>query len=307
MKTEFLEEEKAKLLSEFKQIESIEEKFLFWERSLNCKYLTFFIAKSNSSHFNPSTLFFNELDDFRIIVKEKDNSIYNKLVLDNYKNLSRFQKNSKLLDLDTFKNDFEEKLLQVSNKKEFIELEIDRLNDIISKLSKPNSDAPFDNSHTFFYHSFNENYLNNQPIDLGERPFYDIENLIAYVNGEILSKHLKFIKETSANLDNKTSKKPESLTLDEQFLVLDYLGIFSKTQNCKTIEKQARLISLLIGKSEQNCRALIPRLNDLKESKIGTEKKKIKERLDKVANLFEEVGLKTISKKVHADKKNVGV
>ncbi|WP_462252712.1 hypothetical protein [Ferruginibacter sp.] len=305
MQTPFSEEEKVKLLEEFKKLQTIEEKFLFWENSLNSKYITFLIATSNASHRNPTKPFFDALYEFRIVPKSHEYLVYNNLVLDRYRNqIQIMSNNNKLLNLDDFKEDFEKHFKEVSNKKEFIELEIKRVNDIVERRSSPNPDN-FDNSNTFFSYSFNADYLNNQPLDLSKQPYYDIENILAYVNGEVVSQYLKFVKATLENLESKPTKKTETLSLEEQILVLDYLGLYGKTSRCNSVGKRAKLIGLIVNKDEFNIRGIIPRFTDLTYSKIGVEKKKIKQRLAKISNLFEEVGLNALSKKVSADLKKV--
>ena len=305
MTEKFLAKNKKEFLKNFKSIKSVNDKFIFWEKHLKVKYIYFFIATSNSvsSLGSRYTEPYKELYDFRIIATENEILIYNDLILKKY--VETFQmnpKNSKLYNLDILKDDFENKLIDVINKKDYIEQEINKLNLQVIKLSSPCVPySSLDTSHTFFSAGFKQNYYNNIELDLSKRAFYDIENIVAYLNGEVISIFLKYIKSTLENLNPKKLKSDESLSIQEQILILDYLGVLNEISTINTDEKKAKLISLLIGKNYQNTRALISSIYSLKHSKVPAEKRVINKRLVKIAELFKTVGLLNLSDTVESD------
>lgn len=302
MKTEILEIDLPELQRVFNSLETVSEKFDFWENSLNYNYIRFFIANSNSANTHNTVSVFDQFSEFRIHPKTDEYFVYNNLILKNYR--SRFElipKMGMLLNLEKLQEGFEKAVESTINKKEFIILEIKKIEELVSKSSMPNASKFTDNSYMFFEKSFKQNYLNNIIVDLSLQPFYDIENIIAYLNGETISKQLKFINQSLEALTTSKTEKENSLSLDEQILVLEYLGLFSKINAIKTKEKKAKLISLIIGKNDQYTREFLSLIDNFKSPSIKSEKIKYNSKLKKISNLFEEVGLISISKRVKTD------
>ena len=295
--------DKNQLLEKFKALHSLKEKISFWEDKLKCKYYVFYMNTSNSAARIDDPKNYNEFMDFRILPKPDENLEFNNYILNSYKEAFQFQK-SRLFNYEDMQQNFEEKLAAVENKKEFINSEIENVKELVSNLRRPNLKGLLaDTSHTFFKHTYDEYYLNNKSINWGKQPIGDIENLIAYANGETQAKYLKFIMVALETVNSKAvANKSESLSVDEQYLVLDYLGFFDKAFNeIETSQKKARLLSLIISKSEQNIRDLLSHTSMLKQTKTISDKGKLKKKLEKIYSLFQEVGLKSAQKKVKKD------
>lgn len=300
-------ENKEELLKEFNSLRTTKERFDFWEQKLQRKYVFFLLSQGTHAAFRPNyrsqVEFYKDVLDFQIRPENSQETLeYNTLLLESYNfHFERFGSN-RLLKLETLINEFEIELDEVKDKKAYIDFEIKRIEDLASEKSKDQNNG-FTSEHTFFRHAYQEYLFKGIDIDLSDTPHNDLDTLIEYSNGATIAKYHKHLKSLTTEQSKTEQKKSERLTQDQQFLMLQYLGIFDKLNRIKdqTNEKKGEFVGLLIDKDTSNCRIMFSHLIDLKHGKTTSEKKKIKANLSKVASIFEKAGLKSIAKSVFDD------
>lgn len=291
----------------FKKLKTVSEKFDFWEQNFKDKYIYFLIAFSNSSSINSrSDTSYSEYADYRIYPYSNDEILaFNSRVLNDYYDfVERFRVKKTIYSLEELKNNFLNDFDSVIDKKAFVDAEIQNT---LNKVQKESTTPIFrhNTSHTFYEGSFKACYYNKTQLDLSGTALHDIENLIAAVNGSIMAEYLIFLNLEKEKLATVKERKLEPLSIEEQMLALDYLSMLNKVNQIKVDTNKAQLIALIIGKDKQNVRKLLSNIHSLKSSKVPSEQKRIKSRLQKLSNLFESVGLKSIQKIVDDDIKKL--
>lgn len=298
-------ENKEKLLLEFNQITSVAQKFKFWDKKLSLKFIFYLRSIDNESTISNKYVGYG---DFMIYPKEGEEILeFNTTVLEDYKlYFESLNTRKKIIDLESLKNTLTEKLKTIKDRKSFLEQEIKRVDEQVSEFSKKVPES-FSEKHQHFLHAFENEYFNDIELDLSISPYYDISDFISALNGNTLGKYLKYLKSLFNEQTQTSQKKTERLTQEQQFLVLEYLGILDKLDKVKdpSNEKKGEFVGLLIDKNISNCRIMFSYLADLKYGKTSSEKKKVKANLMKVASFFEKAGLKTIVKLVEVDIKKL--
>ncbi|MDP4285554.1 MAG: hypothetical protein Q8891_14110 [Bacteroidota bacterium] len=108
-------------------------------------------------------------------------------------------------------------------------------------------------------------------------------------------------------IDSKNNSiKKNAITVKQQILILDYLGAFDKINSVDNATKKAAFLELLLNKNEQNIRTELGKIYELKNSVLPIKKTKIKENLIKVSQIFSDLGLKSIVKKIQNDIDKLG-
>jgi hypothetical protein len=126
---------------------------------------------------------------------------------------------------------------------------------------------------------------------------------------EQTEKKLEEFQEQIAALKNqksglkRTPKKDDSITIKQQLLLLHYLGALEKINKLTIASKKSVFLKQLLNKNEQNIRTEITpaKIEELLYSNSRRKREQIKENLIKVSELFDELGLKSVVKKVKQD------
>jgi hypothetical protein len=298
-------ENKEALLLEFKQLNTIAQKFDFWEKKLNKNFIYYLHSIDNESM--PNNLY-SVFAEFMIYAKDGNESLeFNSLLIENYKfHFENLSLKKKIINLEELKSKFN---LSSNDKKDFssfIDLEIKRTEILVSEFSTP-PPGSFSSKYSHFKGAFERQYFNDEDLDLSRSPYYDISNIISALNGNTIAKYLRHLKNLIGEAKQIPLKKRKGLTQEQQFLILQYLGVFDKLDkiNDQTNERKGQFVGLLIDKDVSNCRTMFSYLRILKKGKTTSEKEKAKENLTKVASIFAEAGLQTIEKKVIDDLKDI--
>lgn len=105
-----------------------------------------------------------------------------------------------------------------------------------------------------------------------------------------------FKKLMNESKSNKRKSEKET-TMKQQLLILHYLGIID-SMNLSETTKKAKLLSVLLNRSEQNIRT---ELTYIDARKIEDSEMKTIENLNAILPVFEEVGLNEIVETIKAD------
>lgn len=197
-------------------------------------------------------------------------------------------KNS-LLDIETLKREFQDKLSTKVNKREFINSELELVKEKASKPQRQNGLKGFYSimaeKESLYCQSY-ENYLhNNEELDFTTRELSKYE-LIKELNGVTWAKYQLYL--TNA-LNTKKESKQKTFTHLKQLGVLYYLGLTNKIDNTSKI---AELIAPLIDREKESTR-----------QKLGSLQYDLKDRvlLKEIKQYFLELGLTEHAKTVEND------
>lgn len=296
------EKQKQELLQKFKALQTLEEKLSFWQEELKQEYIKFLLYMDGTDNL-PKELdaFYSTLLEFRIYPKPSEYKAYNLSMLERYNLVfGMLRPKKKLLSLKKLIKDFEKRSGEVLyNRKEFLEKELEEVKLQIEARSKATSSDSYDNSPEFFKYTFQELYHEGKQVDYS-KDFYDILNLIAIHEASVYADYIDYLQEELTRAGKNTSKRAKEISLNQQLLLLDYLGIMEQLTHPDT-SKRAEFISLLLNKSYQNVRTTITYYRNLKTSKIDKEKEAIRKDLQEVERLLQEQGLDEAAKKVKAD------
>lgn len=301
-------EEKQALLQEFQSLSTIKDKIAFWQDKLGSHYYSYVISLSNYAPSNASEPY-RDLHDFRINTTDKQEiKVINQYLLDFplFSKRGDFRSGSRF-DLSTMITELDARLEDVKNKTALLELELKKMDDYILQKNKPSADQ-FSALNEWFTYGYQNYLLDQKEADISRSIFYDFQHLIAELDGIVIAKYQHYLKTRLEEAKNDKPRKIEPLSLEQQYLALDYLGVLDKLQKVKDDSNtlKGQFISLLIGKDSSNCRQLFSYLPQLKNGKTTQEKRKIKKNLTRVRDLFEEMGLKSLSKKVQDDLNDLG-
>lgn len=235
-------EKRSQLGKEFRKLKTIEEKFNFWGEKLKIPY-----------YYWPE-ISEDEYIEFKIHPEnKKDIEEINTLTLNKYKERSAFSSVRKIFDLEEFKYNFNKGLEESANKKQYIEYEIKKVENLVSEEEKSK-----DILQNFFLFGYKEYYLNNNTPDF-KRAIYELDSLISWNNGYVVAQYHQFLYERL--------KKPvdqDKISHIVQMLILDYLG-FGK--NIESNNKKAEVYSPLIRRDVETTRQNFSKLNGEKNVK----------------------------------------
>jgi len=310
MAIKITDELKKGLLKEFNELPTLKEKFDFWKNTLQRKYVFFLMHYSPHLKYqsqDDKDGYFSSVFEFRINPGSPDENFdYNNQIFEDYKTfVDSVQKDKQILDLqaliDKFEADFEEVL---DNNKEYIENEIATIKNLVSDKEKAKSGSESYNIDAIYISAYKQRLFKNKNLDLTHMAF-DISNLIAAKNGETLASYHIFLKDKLEQALKGKVTKLKPLNIEQKFLILDYLGVFNTLGYANLAKHKSTLLALLLGVHPQTTKEVLSNFRDLKQSKILSEKVIISKNLKKVAGLFEDVGLKSVAKKVEGDLKKL--
>lgn len=316
METKQVLENKETLIKEYNSLRGYEEKINFWESVLHRDYIEFFINELD----NKNAIV---LDEFEIIPEEDEWLSFNQYIIESYNSHNLSQKklnpttpnsNRLLGKADWRFYDFEALkkriLLKIEKGAEQETIIIDEIKyiDEARKGGKELHSSLFKLRFNADKETF-EDYLKYKKVP----NFSKIRPSVYYTstvhNGYNLAKYYHFLEgELSKITDTKKQQETDNnnkFTIEQQFLVLDYLGVLAKLDNIKIDTKKAEFIALLIRRDVQSVRQILVNKQILKSSNIKSEKNKIKQKLVKISAIFENLGLKTTQKKVLGDIKKL--
>jgi hypothetical protein len=140
------------------------------------------------------------------------------------------------------------------------------------------------------------------PFDLQKEKEKELQEEQRAIEFEEMKKQLEVLQKEKASRP-KTVELGDIFSIKQQLLVLDYLGAFEKINKIDNAQAKALFLKQLFNKSAQNIRTELSPINisELKYSTSRTKREAIRKNLIKVSELFEELGLKNIVKKVNED------
>ncbi|MCA6440228.1 MAG: hypothetical protein IM598_00070 [Chitinophagaceae bacterium] len=304
-------EEKQALLKEFQNLSSVAAKLEFWTDKLKNNYYFYALSFSNYAvgTGNPDVRF-SDLHEFKIEpADQQDIQEINQYLIDFFR-LTRHVGTLKFgesnFDYATLTANLDARLEDVKNRVVFLELESTQLNAFIAERSKPDGNWLFQ-LNEYFVSGYKNYLLDQKEVDLSNAVAYDFQNLVAELDGVVIAKYQGYINMLIAEAKDNKPRKVVPLNLEQQFLALDYLGILDTLNKVKDDNNtlKGQFVSLLIGKDASNCRKQFSYIRELKHGKTTEEKRKISKNLSRVRDLFEEMALKSLAKKVDADLKNL--
>jgi len=254
MKTQ---QEIDKLKNEFAEITTLRKRLGFWRDKLGFEYYDSFSVLQDNQWLLP---FFIKPENHR------DTEDLNEYYLD----LFNHRNPNALLEVDSLINAFENRLREVSNKKELIEIELQDY-------------TQFKDANERKY--FNSFLLNNDNLDLKAKEIKPNEIYRVY-NTHTKAKFVKYLK-TLLNPNSEKLIQKSSQIL--QMLLLDYLGV-GINLNLNNVQK-AKLYSPIINRDFESTRQYF--------SKLESSKKK--SNLIFIRDLMEEIGLSDIAEIVEND------
>lgn len=276
------------LSKEFNKLNSIEQKFNFWREKLRCLYdVDKFVNHP-------------EIEYFRIIPKDnKEIAIINKLCL------QKFQDNQDIETFEKLKVAFENKLEQTKNKLRLIEVQKRNIDNLVDekKIYNYKSDKVLNDS---FLEAYFDYYVNLKIPDLSNE-VYSIKRLIGLNSGYIFACYHNYLDELlkqERNKDNVIKKEPE-ITVNQQLLILHYLGFINKLDSLQRIGYKNKNLPDKDGKD-----IIISKLLNSKQEYIRTKLSKncnnIKTQndIEFVRNIFEELKIQEIVELINNDPDN---
>ncbi len=244
MRLKITPEERTILKTEFDQLQTVEQKYNFWEEKFNIKYAYFF------------TFIGVEINDFMIWPKtEPEIAILNRLIYSDYNSLSVGRKQKK----DQFcKETFAKEISSIENKEAFVEYEIKRIDDYVFIRKQPSKYGVHeeDTNNRFFIAGFENYLLRKQEFDWGEQ-VYEAPHLLQMIKGIELAKYREFV----TNYNKADKKKPEiKLTGEQKFLLLHYLNFGNEV---KANTNRSILFELFIDELKSN--SIRPMFSDIRK------------------------------------------
>lgn len=264
MKTEnihpyFPEEEFQKLKTEFEQLNTIEEKYSFWENKLKCSYVFWGLRLINGSSSNFEIIPSNNVEADKLI----------KLILSD--GIRIFWKRNDI-QITSMKEHFIRQFEDAPDKEIVIDYEQKKIDDIVLAKRQTNryDDINKYEKDSFFVRGF-ETYLLHK-IEFNHRRIeYAGYLLVEYYKGLQLAKYREFVTNYK-----KADKKKQTIKLtgEQKFLILHYLGFGSEI---KANTNKSILFDLFI--TELKSGSIRPMFSDIR--KYETE-----ENLNTIIDLF---------------------
>lgn len=304
-------QEKQALLKEFQNLSSVGTKLQFWQDKLKSKYYFYALSFSNYAVGTGSLdVRFDDLHEFKIQPADAhDIQQINEYLLNFFRstrNIGKLNFGESNFDYATLTANLDARIEEVKNRVVFLEFELNELNSYIAERSKPDRNILWQ-LNQYFTHGYKNYLLDQKEVDLSQTVAYDFQNLVAELDGVIVAKYQGYIKTLIEEAKDNKPRKIEPLNLEQQFLALDYLGILDTLNKVKDDNNtlKGQFVSLLIGKDASNCRKQFSYLRELKHGKTTEEKRRISKNLSRVRDLFDEMALKSLAKKVDVDLKNL--
>lgn len=263
--------QKAQLEEEFKNLRTIEEKFNFWLERLKLHYC----------------LWLNKpLEEYKVFQIYPENQLeiekLNTMSLNQYKERFRmFTPARKILEFEELKSNFYKELEESTNKKNYIEYEIKKIENIVfeKEISKDEFEKELNG---FFLFGYKKYYLNNIPPDL-QKGIHSIENLLEWYNGYVIAQYHLFL-----NVKLKKPVEKNQFSHVVQMIILEYLGI---GENTKIDRERAEIYAPLINRDVETTRVYF--------YKLGQEKSIYNLKI--VRDYFEKAGLTDKMNRVQED------
>lgn len=293
------DKDRSILKTEFDKLQTIDEKYNFWQDKFDLNY-------SLNRHDNIQEHTFEEF-----VIKPRDGKEIeelNKRVYNDWLEfVPWFSEKSKIAK---WREDFESEIESVPNKGQYIGYEIRRIDDYVLEQNKPakNVKGIFGGSVRMDFVASYERYLKyKQELEWGVNvcdPYRFSERL----KGIECAKYREFLdsyidkEETQSEIrgtgEHSTSKK-NALTLNQQLLVLCYLGLMEAIKEFGLPNtKSAKIISAVTNGDSENIRKELSNINykRISEARIAT-----KENLKRILTYFEETGLTEIANRIKSD------
>lgn len=226
------EEEIKKLETEFSQLITIEEKFLFWSERL-----PFPFYRSPTCAFKVNF----PIDGKTVEETERINLLNHKQYSERFDLLDM-----PVHDFEKMKDSFQGKYVNTVNQREYLESEIKSLEKKVAERDG-HIDEIHDKTNSFFDKGYSDFYFENRKPDLGNEVI-GIIKLVALMNGYVFAQYHNYLK----GLLNKPVAK-DKFTHIEQILILEYLCIVKKGTNDR---RKAEIYAPIIQRDIETTRIL---------------------------------------------------
>lgn len=301
MKNLLTEGEKAALLDQFHSLASVSEKLAFWTKKLPINFIQYWELGTEQSDL------FTELRDFDIS-DQQESEVFAKWVLKNYYDLSKsHRKYELLLSYDLLTSNFQKKLDDEVNKLDFIRNELRDLSGSFKQsYSKTNR---FGGGHQINNYKYNADFVAFEAYkDFQLAPNYktvipSLFTILRTENGFTLGRYWEYLK--GLEKDYQSSSEVKEATLDQKLLLLHYLDALPKIRKSENATKTSLFLEKLLGNNAERIRQRFSSINDLFTPSEKAKRKKLREELELVEEMFKELGSETIAKKVRIDIKKL--
>lgn len=272
--SKFSESQLQELKKEFKTLNTVSEKYKFWQEKLSFPY------------YFTYTLSHSEIIDFYFEGNSPgEREILNQIIIDEVSAKGTL----KFYDSEKMTGSFALKLQDIVKPIPFIEEELNKIKSLIKSQEQKSHRGEISNVEEyskahFFMIGYQDFYLKAREVDLSKHNL-STPNLISLLNGSEIAKYRLFLETKIKNpASKKISEEHSEAYLKEQILILHFLGIL-KTLETTTNKNKYHLLSRLLNKSESKVKAVITYLDRNSDHNPNTV-----QNLEKVIALFEKTG-----------------
>jgi len=214
---------------------------------------------------------------------------YNKKLVEQYNiHYPQISESNELIDIKTYKENYFEKIEKLENKESYINDRIAFLNQRVDEEKRLAKSDPENQRHHYFMRGYQAKFFNNREPDLTAE-VYDFDNLIALLNGNAIADFHKFLY---IELDSLKSKRKKEISVQQQIMILQFLGIFEKINKQKNKTKKVSFLAYLLNKTSQAIKQVYTyEIHTLLTPDQRKKRKNIDKELEKVHELFELIGL----------------
>ena len=227
-------------ITDFKKLETLEEKLDYWESSIMINYIEFL------QRFNENDMY--HLHKFKIQIDYDNKEIWEPLnlwILKNYESMRIENNSSTLLNIKDLKNKFGKKLLKVDNDANAINDELKYIDESFIKLPLRNSTVQ--SYHNSCYYADYGTY--HDYLAYNKSPNYSILypglHVIDYSNGKVLAEYRIYLQNLlKKQISTRNKNSNDALTSIQVCLLLHYTGILDALKGDFTVK--AKLFSELL-------------------------------------------------------------
>jgi hypothetical protein len=294
----FDENYRNKKIEELNSLDSSVEKIKFWY-SIGLRWLEL---------TDSSSIYDLKLEPFKFEIPASDYKQVNDWIIDNYLELAwgtLEDKEKKYLILNKLIEDFEKRFKEKPEKRtirreiNFVEdsFEMDEIPQGRSFI-KRDSNKIFNASKSAFY-----NYIQKDEIPDISQVFPNVYYVLSLRNGFILGQFYHYLEDLYESPKKVPSKQKDiALTVQEQILMLQYLGLFEKINAHKTDTDKAAFLSALLYRHPQSVREIYTEgIYKIINKKERLEIKDIEKSLIKIHQLLISINLKEEASIVKAE------
>lgn len=195
-----------------------------------------------------------------------------------------------ILTLEKLIKDFEFEFFGITNKKPFLEMKINELKSIISNLEK----IKLFRCSEFFTMGYKISYYENTFYQILSQ--VDVFKNISHRNGYAIGQYHLFLEDIISDPSTYSNKVSKRLRIEQQLLILYYLGVFEKLSKLKYKYTQEEFLALLVGKTYQNVKTIFSAIQLHRDSRRPSDD--LINDLSIVKSLFDTVNFKAESEEI---------